>query len=534
MSDLFIKRFDMKYFNTFFTFVLCAASTALVAQERYLQPVFDQVSVQKDVVYGNNISVLSGAPAPLDLKMNVFTPAGDQAKNRPAVLMFHTGSFLPPLFSGGITGSRTDSAVVETATRLAKLGYVVFNATYRQGWNPTATGADGQDIRTGTLLNAAYRGIQDARTLVRFIRKSVAESGNPYGVDPNKIAMWGHGTGGYISMGAAFLDRYKEEIVLEKFIGKDLKPYVDTLLHGNLYGTTTTPLCLANHPGYSSDFKAAINMGGALGDISWMEGKAGEPVVMGVHVVSDPFAPFADGPVIVPTTGDFVVNVSGTYSVVKKANDLMVNAPIADANKDLTNPFVLRNKALSQVPLSYRGQNITLSTDNMYPFLLPGYQSGPWEWWSKATLDQVVLGTNAALGTNAFNSDTLHRNGLITNPDMSKAKGMAYIDTIMLLTVPRLYLALNLATSVKEVLPASAVGLEISPNPVTDIAIFRSAEAYPMRDIAIYNLEGKLVQGAINLKTNYWEMTKENLPPGMYISQVRFDHGIVSQKLIVQ
>ncbi|MBK7476359.1 MAG: hypothetical protein IPI11_10255 [Haliscomenobacter sp.] len=121
------------------------------------------------------------------------------------------------------------------------MGYVVFNATYRLGWNPAATGADGQNIRTSTLLQAAYRGIQDGRSLARFLRKSVAENSNPYGIDPSRIAAWGQGTGGYISMGMAFLDRFQQEVVLEKFIDtKTLQPYIDTTLFGNLYGTTTT------------------------------------------------------------------------------------------------------------------------------------------------------------------------------------------------------------------------------------------------------------------------------------------------------
>ncbi|MBK6950355.1 MAG: hypothetical protein IPH16_21795 [Haliscomenobacter sp.] len=123
-------------------------------------------------------------------------PQRGHAQNRPAILYFHTGSFLPPLYNGGITGDRNDSATVEICKRLARMGYVVFNATYRLGWNPAATGADGQNIRTSTLLQAAYRGIQDGRSLARFLRKSVAENSNPYGIDPSRIAAWGQGTGG--------------------------------------------------------------------------------------------------------------------------------------------------------------------------------------------------------------------------------------------------------------------------------------------------------------------------------------------------
>jgi hypothetical protein len=253
--------------------------------------------------------------------MDIYTPAGDVEKSRPVVIYFHTGSFLPPLINGGITGARSDSSCVEFARRLTGLGYVVCVTSYRLGWNPAATGPAGQNIRTGTLLNAAYRGVQDGRAAIRFIRKTVAADNNPYGIDPSRIVLWGQGTGGYIALGAAYLDRFREEIQITKFIDTDkLTAYVDTSLNGNPFGTTAKPLNLPNNVGYSSSFSMAVNMGGAMGDSSWMEGKAGEPALLGFHVLSDPFAPFGDGAVIVPTTREFVVSVSGTRSVVERAN----------------------------------------------------------------------------------------------------------------------------------------------------------------------------------------------------------------------
>ncbi|MBK9491252.1 MAG: hypothetical protein IPO07_22535 [Haliscomenobacter sp.] len=115
--------------------------------------------------------------------MDVYTPAGDSDTKRAVVMYFHTGIFLPPLLNGGITGARSDSSVVEFARRLTRLGYVVVVPTYRLGWNPVAPN---QNVRTGTLLNAAYRGIQDARSCIRFLRKSIAENSNPYGIDADK------------------------------------------------------------------------------------------------------------------------------------------------------------------------------------------------------------------------------------------------------------------------------------------------------------------------------------------------------------
>ena len=54
--------------------------------------------------------------------------------------------------------------------------------TYRQGWNPSSTD---QNVRTSTLIQAAYRSIQDARSLIRFMRQDEA-NGDTYGIDGSK------------------------------------------------------------------------------------------------------------------------------------------------------------------------------------------------------------------------------------------------------------------------------------------------------------------------------------------------------------
>lgn len=528
----------MKKFNTLLLLIipiLFASSIQSIAQTRYLDQVFTDVSVQKNVQYATNISVLTGSPAPINLLMDVYTPVGDTETDRPLVLYFHTGSYLPPIINGQVTGSRSDSTVVEICKRLARMGYVAAAVTYRQGWNPVATGPAGQNTRTGTLLNAVYRSIHDARACVRYFRKDVAENNNSYGIDPEKIVMWGQGTGGYISYASAFLDRY-EEIVLDKFINTEtLNPYVDTTLSSNVYGTTQTPLNIPNHVGYSSDFALAVNMGGALGDKSWIEGKENEPAVIGFHFLRDPFAPFADGPVIVPTTGDFVVNVSGTRTVAEVANTKGTNDALAPVNAG-NDPLTLRVKAYSQVPISYLGQNITLAVDNMYPFVTAGtdFRSGLWEWWDKATLNLVVAGTNAQLGT-SYNADTIHNNGLRTNPNMSKELALTYIDTIINYYAPRACNALGLpcaTISSVDVISASDVQLQMMPNPAYAEVTFQSAAEFPIQDIQLFDLSGRLVKSSLNIKDNYYRIQRGDLPNGMYIAKLRFERGVVTQKLI--
>ena len=51
--------------------------------------------------------------------------------------------------------------------RFAKKGYVAVAVDYRLGWNPISTSAD---VRRSTLIQAAYRGLQDTKTAVRFLR----------------------------------------------------------------------------------------------------------------------------------------------------------------------------------------------------------------------------------------------------------------------------------------------------------------------------------------------------------------------------
>lgn len=527
----------MKQLNTLLVILCTCAFLNVQAQERYMAEVFSSVDVETDIMYARNWTVLTvatlGTPTIDTLEMDVYTPAGDSITDRPVVVYFHTGSFLPQYINGQITGSRSDSTVVEICTRLAKMGYVAISATYRQGWNPIATD---QDERTGTLLNAAYRGIQDSRALIRFLRKSVDIDGNPYGVDTDKICLWGQGTGGYISLGAAFLDRF-EEVVIDKFIDQDLlAPYVDTNVVGGVYGEDQKFLNIPNHVGYDNDFAMAVNMGGALGDLSWIEGRDNEPVTMGFHVVADPFAPYANGAVIVPTTGDFVVNVDGTRTVVDTVNKLGVNADISIANDDLTDPLNAKVEALKSVDQDFGGgQVLSIGVDNVYPFVTNGPASGPWDWWSKAQLDFIIPLFNAATGED-LNADSLHADGLLLNPDMSKEKATAHIDTIIDYFAPRAFLALNLmATSTNEVLSAEEVNFQMGPNPMKEFMTITTAPDQPMLDVAVYNMSGKLMKGSMGINNNQYLLKRTpHMTPGMYVLQVRFKDGFVSKKIMLE
>ena len=137
---------------------------------RYRYRVFDQVEVTQGVFYGANTGS-SGANEELD--MDIYRPAGDGELNRPVVILAHGGFFL--------AGSNDGVDVVPLCEDLARMGYVAASISYRLGIDNVF------DLET-SLQEAVLRGVHDAKAAVRYFRRTHAEEGNPWGIDPSRIA----------------------------------------------------------------------------------------------------------------------------------------------------------------------------------------------------------------------------------------------------------------------------------------------------------------------------------------------------------
>lgn len=497
-------------------------NTALA--QRYLTEIFPSSSVTSNVVYGSNMEVLTGTPISKDLKVDIYEPAGavDPLAQRPLVIMFHTGSFLPPFINQTPTGSKTDSVIAEVCRQFARRGYVAASATYRWGWNPQALGPTGQDIRTGTLLLAAYRGIQDAHACVRYF-KANASGSNDYGIDPSKIIMGGIGTGGYISLAYSTLDD-SLEIALPKFISSVTDPtygfvagmpYVNMAAVGDIEGNGGIPQLNNpnNNPGVNSDVNFCFNMGGALGDSSWLG--AGDAPMVAFHCLGDPFAPYADGPVIVPTTGDFVVDVSGSFTAIKNATLLGNNASFNTAG--FTDPYTLRANMLNQ------------GYDGLFPFeTFPTVQSAPWEWFDST---YTVLGAQS-VGLSAAQGAGIYSNALLTNPNMSKAKALAYIDTVMNYVNPRIVVSLGLSTGIQEI--DASIPVQVFPNPLSGqstLFIQSDTQGNLIKTIEVLNVHGQVVNEINNINQQKAEMDRNHLANGIYFIKVYTNKGVSIKKI---
>lgn len=514
-------------YSIFFSLLLLTA----FGQRRYLDASFD-VESELDIQYATNISVLSGAPEQQDLFVDVYMPANDNETNRPLVLIAHTGSFLPPIINGQATGSTRDSSVVVLCQELAARGYVVGAFGYRLGWNPVGD----EDTRRGTLLQAAYRGIQDTRTCARFFRRSVAEDNNRFGINPDQIAIIGVGTGGYLAMGAATLYDF-EEVTLDKFISTTTNfPYIDQTVHGDLFGEQQAAINIPNHVGYSSDIGFSFNLGGAMGDQSWVdEGDSREAPMAGVHCPTDIFAPYVEGPVIVPTTNEFVVNVSGTRAAMQYANERGNNdifSTLDPANDPLS--AKIETQKITDVVIPTTMQTVKLGTDNFYGMVRPFPEGSPWDWWDKNVLDATVAFINANVPGADYDSDEIHQDGLLTNSDMSPQKGRIYLDTALQLFLPRACVALDLGCNFtnNDEIDDSLVELEFGPNPaINQVNISASSS---IKGIQVFNTQGGLVRSIETNQQNYSLDLESFNRQSLYFIQIEFEEGVVMKKLIIQ
>lgn len=148
---------------------------------RYLDPVFDEVSVTRDVVFRD---VTDAAGNPVQLTADIYEPAGDTAAKRPAVVWM----------TGGWFDRALDMAAYADA--FARRGYVAVTMDYR-----ARPGFSCCPTRDALGVTAALVDVHDDATHgVMWLREHAAE----HRIDPDAIAAGGAQAGAVAAYGLAF------------------------------------------------------------------------------------------------------------------------------------------------------------------------------------------------------------------------------------------------------------------------------------------------------------------------------------------
>lgn len=563
-----------------YTYLLVAgfmlSSLQLFAQKRYIDEVYTDadIEVTSNITYATNIDFLrssrlrSATPQQIgmellsiktalalgqqipathknlgdttsvikvqDIKMDIYAPkaSSDTTKARPVIIYLHTGNFLPPPINGSPLGTIADSSSIVLCRGWAKRGYVAISADYRLGWNPLASGPTGEFERRGTLLNAVYRAIQDIKQCVSGLQVEAAGT-NMYSIDPDKIVLYGEGTGAYLSLAYNSLDKYPE-IALPQFLNPlTQKSFVDTTVVGRIDGSgIPQALTLYGTPQGSLNIAAVVAAGGALADTSWLE--TGDKPIVAFQCIRDPFAPFNEGTVIVPTTQEDVVNVTGANVYMYKATALGLNDVIKDMPNDVFTKIAREKygKTFDYIYPSPRDK-ITIN-DNLEGLFavdvaagasLFQNQAGPWQWWDpKSPLATYEVQPGV----------TTHIASLQSNPGMSPTKGRAYVDTIQGYVCPRLAVIMGYYTTAELSAPSLAeINGKTYPNPTTGTLFIDMNDKVKINAISVTDISGKTVLTVNDINTTTTSLDLSKLMDGYYFLQVDTDLGLATQKVVL-
>lgn len=155
---------------------------------RYLDPVFSEADVTYDIVYGSALNSLDQMQT---LYLDLYSPSGDGATGRPALVLAHGGGFTG--------GSRLEEGLVELAHEFVARGYVVASVSYR-----VDPGLGYDELITGSLLGEMPRAMHDAQHDLQAAVRYVRHHADALGIDPELISAGGISAGASMALETAY------------------------------------------------------------------------------------------------------------------------------------------------------------------------------------------------------------------------------------------------------------------------------------------------------------------------------------------
>ena len=289
---------------------------------RYTTNLFPNIMETTNVLFSTNVprpnpgggfyETITGLPLNVDefsttqvnLYMNIFQPTGDTLKKRPVIIICFGGGF--------VTGSKDHWSIRLMAQELAKRGFVTAVIDYRLGMNI---------FDEELSKRAVYRGVQDARSAVRFFKANAAGT-NSYRIDPNNIYIGGHSAGAFLATHNAYLDMESERPA-STYVWPQGCGFLDLY---TCYCPDQLCLdCVGNNQAYSGHAKAIFSLAGAVGDVAYMQTSANPKVVM-FHSEDDDTVPYDNGEPFSGITwiviGDDLPTVYGSLPMSERANTI--------------------------------------------------------------------------------------------------------------------------------------------------------------------------------------------------------------------
>ncbi|MCB9227591.1 MAG: T9SS type A sorting domain-containing protein [Chitinophagales bacterium] len=337
-----------------FLYSLIAFSFAITCMQaqtcagRYQSDIFTNVDVTT-YDYGSAVNMAGNTQV---LKLDLYTPVGDTATDRPVVILCFGGSFY--------AGSRTSSELVTIATSLAKKGYVAASIDYRLASSMFDL------ISEETMVKVVFGAVQDGKAAIRYFRKNFDE-GNSFGIDADQIFIGGTSAGGILAINLAYVDS----------LGKLPTTWQDWACEiGGMEGNS-------GNPGYCSYVSGVFGFAGAVGDTSYIN--ANDVPFYGCHATGDQTVQYGYG---APLNGLAPVSLYGSGNIGTRLNNLGVYNWLDTYNGSEHPPFGNGGLATTNSNLTSFLYNILdCNPSNMKK----AYQQGCSSLTSPTSLNEVLL-----------------------------------------------------------------------------------------------------------------------------------------------
>lgn len=258
-----------------FLVLLTFSGLAWSQAHRYTQTLFSSATAINNVVYGTApflqgpLYTVEGSTATQNLVMDIFKPSGDTFTLRPAVIMAHSGGFL--------TGNRNVNDMMALCDSLARKGYVTATIDYRQGFSLI----DNVALHS---TRAVFRGVQDGRAAIRYLRANAAL----YGIDPNKIYFIGSSAGSFIALHSIYVDNAAE------IPEAGVNTYTNLTFPFTHVTPDLGPLDIGSNLSFNGKPDAIVSMWGAVASTNLITADNNTPVFL-VHGEADSTVPFNTG-----------------------------------------------------------------------------------------------------------------------------------------------------------------------------------------------------------------------------------------------
>ncbi len=294
------------------------------SQERYLETITDEVSVQ-------TLTYVSKDGENLDL--DIYTPEYDVSTERATIIYVHGGGFQ--------TGTRNSEDIQEFCRSLANYGYVVASISYRLT-RKDKEGAFGCDCPAEEKINTFYAAVEDLQDATFFLIQNREE----FGIDPQKIILAGSSAGAETVLNTAYQPPY-------------------------CYGLDSGPVSYAG----------VISMAGAIPDTTVIYDESAVPSLL-FHGTDDNLVPYATAPhhyCTKESPGYLILN--GSYTIAEKLKQLNIpywlhttcgagheiaNKPMTeyfDVIVDFCYHFIIKGEKESNTTIVTGKQNTSVYTD---------------------------------------------------------------------------------------------------------------------------------------------------------------------------